>query len=45
MAEILYGFGLRVLECVRLRVKDVDFAMSQIMVRDGKGVVSPLDAR
>jgi len=37
MAEILYGCGLRVLECVRLRVKDVDFAMNQIMVRDGKG--------
>ena len=37
MAEILYGCGLRVMECVRLRVKDVDFAMNQLVVRDGKG--------
>jgi integron integrase len=37
MAEIMYGCGLRVIECVRLRVKDVDFAMNQIVVRDGKG--------
>lgn len=36
-AEIMYGCGLRVIECVRLRVKDVDFAMNQIVVRDGKG--------
>jgi integron integrase len=37
MAGLLYGSGLRLMECVRLRVKDVDFAQSQIMVRDGKG--------
>ncbi len=37
MAELLYGSGLRVSECVRLRVKDLDFAQHQIMVRDGKG--------
>jgi len=37
MAGLLYGGGLRLMECVRLRVKDVDFARSQIMVRDGKG--------
>jgi integron integrase len=37
MAEIMYGCGLRVIECVRLRVKDVDFSMNQIVVRDGKG--------
>jgi integron integrase len=37
MAEILYGAGLRVLECCRLRVKDVDFARKQIVVRGGKG--------
>jgi integron integrase len=37
MAELLYGAGLRLMECVRLRVKDVDFAMGQITVRDGKG--------
>jgi len=37
MAKLLYGFGLRLMECIRLRVKDVDFGMNQIMVRDGKG--------
>ena len=33
----LYGAGLRLLECCRLRVKDIDFATNQIVVRDGKG--------
>ncbi len=37
MAHLLYGAGLRLMECVRLRVKDVDFEMNQITVRDGKG--------
>ncbi|MBV1879072.1 MAG: integron integrase [Pseudomonadales bacterium] len=37
MAEIMYGAGLRVMESVRLRVKDIDFGMNQIIVRDGKG--------
>jgi integron integrase len=37
MALLLYGAGLRLLECCRLRVKDVDFATNQIVVRDGKG--------
>jgi len=37
MGELLYGSGLRLMECVRLRVKDVDFAYGQIVVRDGKG--------
>jgi integron integrase len=37
MAELLYGSGLRLLECLRLRVKDVDFGYSRIVVRDGKG--------
>ncbi|HYE34140.1 MAG TPA: integron integrase [Methylocaldum sp.] len=37
MASLLYGAGLRLLECVRLRVKDVDFGYKQITVRDGKG--------
>ena len=37
MASLLYGAGLRLMECVRLRVKDVDFAYYQITVRDGKG--------
>lgn len=37
MAKLLYGSGLRVLECVRLRVKDLDFEQRCILVRDGKG--------
>jgi integron integrase len=37
MASLLYGAGLRLLECCTLRVKDLDFAYSQITVRDGKG--------
>jgi integron integrase len=37
MAVLLYGAGLRLLECCRLRVKDVDFATNQLTIRDGKG--------
>ena len=37
LAKLLYGAGLRVSECVQLRVKDIDFEYSQIIVRDGKG--------
>ena len=37
MAGLMYGGGLRLMECVRLRVKDIDFDRHQIMVRDGKG--------
>jgi integron integrase len=37
MAQLLYGSGLRLIECIRLRVKDIDFAQGQIIVRDGKG--------
>jgi integron integrase len=37
IASLLYGSGLRVLECLRLRVKDVDLSYRQIVVRDGKG--------
>lgn len=37
MLRLLYGTGMRLMECVRLRVKDVDFSMGQITVRDGKG--------
>jgi integron integrase len=37
MASLLYGAGLRLMECVRLRVKDIDFDYHQIIVRDGKG--------
>ncbi|MFZ5593977.1 MAG: integron integrase [Pseudomonadota bacterium] len=37
MASLLYGAGLRLLECVRLRVKDVEFERGELIVRDGKG--------
>ncbi len=36
-AELMYGAGLRLLECVRLRAKDLEFARGEIVVRDGKG--------
>lgn len=36
-ASLLYGSGLRLLECLRLRVKDVDFGRNEVVVRDGKG--------
>jgi len=38
MAHIMYGAGLRLLECIRLRVQDIDFDYRQIMVRNGKGM-------
>jgi integron integrase len=38
MAHLLYGSGLRLLECLRLRVKDIDFGYRQITVREGKGM-------
>lgn len=37
MAQVLYGTGMRLMECLRLRVKDVDFDRNQIVVRSGKG--------
>lgn len=37
MATLLYGAGLRLMECCRLRVKDIDFSQNQIVVRAGKG--------
>ena len=37
MANLLYGSGLRPMECVRLRVKDIDFEYGNIIIRDGKG--------
>jgi integron integrase len=37
MAQLLYGTGMRLMECVRLRVKDVEFTRTEIVVRDGKG--------
>jgi len=37
MAKILYGSGLRLMECMRLRTKDIDFGNHEIIIRDGKG--------
>jgi integron integrase len=37
MAKVQYGSGLRITECVRLRIKDIDFALNNIIVRNGKG--------
>lgn len=37
MITLMYGTGMRLMECVRLRILDVDFGYSQIVVRDGKG--------
>lgn len=37
MARLLYGTGMRLMEGVRLRVKDVDFGRNEILIRDGKG--------
>jgi integron integrase len=37
MCALMYGAGLRLLECCRLRVKDVDFSRHELLVRDGKG--------
>jgi integron integrase len=37
MASLLYGSGLRLTECLRLRVQDIDFRRNELVVRDGKG--------
>ena len=37
LASLLYGTGMRLMECLRLRVKDVDFTRNEITVRNGKG--------
>jgi len=37
MGRLLYGTGMRLMECLRLRVKDVDFTRREILIRDGKG--------
>lgn len=37
MASLMYGSGLRLMECARLRIMDIDFGQQQIVVRDGKG--------
>ena len=40
IAKLLYGSGLRLNEALQLRMKDLDFAQQQIMVRDSKGMES-----
>jgi integron integrase len=37
MLRLIYGTGMRIMECLRLRVKDVDFARGEIVIREGKG--------
>src|SRR5690606_26612860 len=37
IASLLYGTGMRLMECLRLRITDVDFARSELMIRAGKG--------
>jgi len=37
LASLMYGTGLRIMEVLRLRIQDVDFAANQILIRDGKG--------
>ena len=37
MASLMYGAGLRLMECLRLRVQDIDFGRGEVTVRDGKG--------
>jgi integrase len=37
MAMLLYGAGLRLMECCRLRIKDIDFSRNEIIIRAGKG--------
>ena len=37
MASVIYGAGLRLMECQRLQFQDVDFSLNEILVRDGKG--------
>lgn len=45
MLALMYGTGLRLMECARLRVKDVDFERNVVLVRDGKGRVNRLAPR
>jgi integron integrase len=37
MASLMYGAGLRLMECLRLRIQDIDFSRNELTVRDGKG--------
>ena len=38
MVKLIYGSGLRLMECLRLRVKDIDFDNNQVLIRDAKGM-------
>ena len=40
MANLLYGTGMRLIECLRLRVKDIDFDYNQVTIIQGKGAKS-----
>jgi len=42
MAKILYGGGLRLMECIRLRIQDIDFGYNKIFIRGGKGGIERL---
>jgi site-specific recombinase XerD len=44
MASLMYGAGLRLLECVELRVKDLNFDRGELTIRDGKDRVTMLPA-
>lgn len=37
MAKLIYGSGMRLMECIRLRIQDVDFGQGQLFIRSGKG--------
>ena len=43
MIRLLYETGMRIMKCVRLRGKDVDFARTEIVFRQGKGAKDPHD--
>jgi len=37
MAKLIYGTGIRLMECIRLRIQDIDFGQRQLLIRSGKG--------